>query len=100
MSNFQWDEVKNEKNKSKHGISFEHALDIFNDDNRLQSASDKNGERRYQTIGKAYKVVITVVYTIRDFAYRLISARTARKDEREKYLKKALTQQDDEYGRE
>lgn len=85
MSNLQWDEEKNRINESKHKMSFEQASEVFNDDNRLQFATDRNGERRYITVGKAYKVIITVVYTIRDFAYHLISARTARKDEREEY---------------
>lgn len=100
MQDLQWDEEKNRINETKHNISFEQAAEVFNDENRLQFATDRNGERRYITIGKAFKVIITVVYTIRDFAYRLISARTARKDEREKYLEKSLTQQDDEFGRE
>ena len=29
---FDWDENKNEINKKKHGISFEEAREVFNDD--------------------------------------------------------------------
>lgn len=100
MREFEWDENKNEKNKIKHKISFEDAKQVFEDDNRLQYAVEKNGERRYVTIGKAIKVIITVVYTIRNFTFRLISARPSRKDERERYIANSLIKQDDEYDKE
>lgn len=100
MREFEWDEAKNERNKTKHKISFENAKEVFKDKNRLQYAVERNGERRYITIGKAIKVIITVVYTIRNFAFRLISARPARKDERERYIENSLTKQDEEYDKE
>ena len=100
MREFEWDETKNEKNKTKHKVSFEDASKVFEDENRLQYAVDRNGERRYITIGKALKVIIMVVYTIRNFAFRLISARPARKDERESYIANSLIKQDDEYDKE
>ena len=31
--NFAWDENKNEINKKKHGLSFEEAREVFEDDN-------------------------------------------------------------------
>jgi len=100
MREFEWDETKNEKNKVKHKVSFENASKVFEDENRLQYAVDRDGERRYITIGKVLKVIITVVYTIRNFAFRLISARPARKDEREPYIANSLKKQDDEYDKE
>lgn len=33
---FEWDEDKNQKNLKKHGISFETAMLVFNDDYRLE----------------------------------------------------------------
>lgn len=100
MNEFEWDEHKNEKNKLKHKVSFEDAKKVFEDENRLQYVTERNDERRYMTIGKALKVILVVVYTIRNFAFRLISARPARKDERERYIAKSLIKQDDEYGKE
>ncbi|MEN0004408.1 MAG: BrnT family toxin [Bacteroidota bacterium] len=97
MNKFEWDQAKNERNKVKHKISFETAKHVFEDENRLQYAVERNGERRYITIGKVLKVIITVVYTIRNFAFRLISARASRKDERERYISNSLIKQDDEY---
>lgn len=54
-------------------------------------------ERRYLTIGKAFKVLMTVIYTVRNLAFRIISVRRSRKDEREAYLTNSLTKQDDEH---
>jgi uncharacterized DUF497 family protein len=46
-----------------------------------------------------FKVIILVVYTIRNFAFRLISARPARKDERESYIANSLSKKDDAYDK-
>lgn len=99
MKGFEWDEKKNQKNKEKHNLSFENASRVFEDENRLQYAVGTKGETRYITIGKVFKVIITVVYTIRNFAFRLISARPARKDERERYIVNSLRKQDEEYDK-
>ncbi|MFZ2897510.1 MAG: BrnT family toxin [Saprospiraceae bacterium] len=97
MKGFEWDENKNQKNKEKHNLSFEDASRVFEDKNRLQYAVESQDETRYITIGKVFKVIVTVVYTIRNFAFRLISARSARKDERERYIANSLIKQDKEY---
>ena len=34
--NFEWDESKSNSNKSKHGIDFETAKNIFLDENRIE----------------------------------------------------------------
>ena len=99
MKEFEWDESKNQKNKEKHNLSFEDASKVFDDENRLQYAVEYKDETRYITIGKVFKVIITVVYTIRNFAFRLISARSARKDEREHYIVTSLRKQDEEYDK-
>ena len=99
MKEFEWDENKNQKNKEKHNLSFEHASQVFEDENRLQYAVDSKDETRYITIGKVFKVIITVVYTIRNFVFRLISVRSARKDERERYIANSLRKQDEEYDK-
>lgn len=97
MKEFEWDENKNRKNQKKHNLSFEHSSKVFEDENRLQYTVESKGETRYITIGKVLKVIITVVYTIRNFAFRLISARPARKDERERYIANSLSKQDEAY---
>ena len=74
----EWDDAKNESNYRKHGIRFETAAYIFNDDKH----SDE--EDRYYTIGKVGDVMF-VVYTERGEVLRLISARYATKAEEELY---------------
>lgn len=96
MANFEWDENKNSRNKDKHGISFEDASDIFNDDSRIQFINESRGERRYIAIGKAFSVIMTVVYTTRNYVIRLISARRSRRDERVDYLTNKLSKNEEE----
>lgn len=97
MPDFEWDNNKNESNKKKHGLSFEQGSKVFDDSNRLQKISVRGTERRYLTIGKAFKVFVTVVYTVRNLAFRIISVRRSRKDERDAYLTNSLTKQNDKY---
>lgn len=84
---FEWDEIKNEKNKRNHGISFETAAFVFNDVNRIEiydALHSKINEDRYITIGKVRKIIY-VVYTEREDKIRIISARLAEKREKEIY---------------
>lgn len=85
---FEWDYFKNKTNFDKHGIDFNDAKVIFNDENRKTSLDlRKNyGENRYISVGKMFKTIITVVYTFRGEAIRIISARLANSIEREKYF--------------
>ncbi len=86
---FEWDENKNKKNIDKHGIDFNDALTIFDDDDRIEAIDDRNdyGEERLQVIGEAKPGVLMVAYTWRhsNTTRRLISARTASKNERAMY---------------
>ena len=83
---FEWDEEKNRINIAKHGISFETALYIFNDDRRIEiyDAEHSIDEDRYNTIGMVDDVLF-VVYTERKEKIRLISARAANALERSIY---------------
>ena len=88
---FEWDEVKNQKNQRKHGISFEVATLVFDDPLRIeQQERFVDGEERWQTIGMIHGVLLVLVaHTIRleddTEIIRLISARDATKAERRKY---------------
>ena len=88
---FEWDEVKNQKNQRKHGISFEVATLVFDDPLRIeQQESYVDGEERWQTIGMIHGVLLVLVaHTIRleddTEIIRLISARDATKAEIRKY---------------
>ncbi len=96
MPEFEWDETKNRSNQEKHKISFEDAADVFNDQGRINYKSDRDGETRFKTIGKAYQSIIVVIYTTRKLLVRIISARRARKEERREYLTNKLKNQGDE----
>jgi uncharacterized DUF497 family protein len=61
----------------------------------VQSLQRSHGESRYLAIGLYRGREITVVYTVRDEKIRLISARRARKNERELYWK---TQRSNRWG--
>ncbi|AEE51951.1 BrnT family toxin [Haliscomenobacter hydrossis] len=95
MPKFEWDDNKNESNQRKHKISFEDASDVFNDEDRLHYVVKRNDETRYVTIGKAFQVFVTVVYTMRELIIRIISARRSSKEERNEYLANKFSKSDD-----
>ncbi|MBO4460202.1 MAG: BrnT family toxin [Clostridiales bacterium] len=86
---FVWDHDKERKNISKHCIDFDTAVSVFNDNNRIEMYDEEHSadEDRFITIGMvgSLTIVVTVVYTYRDPAIRIISARTATKAESEVY---------------
>jgi len=82
--NVEWDEDKEQRNIEKHGISFVMASKIFLV-YRFERLSPRNNEERHLAIAKVDQLVIAVVYTMRGRNYRIISARKASKQERQKY---------------
>jgi len=82
----EWDENKNQINIQKHGISFETAALVFADDDRIEYYDKLHSidEDRYVVLG-CVQGVLYVVYTMRDDAARLISARMATSTERKIY---------------
>jgi uncharacterized DUF497 family protein len=86
---FEWDETKNRKNKTRHGIDFTAAIRVFSDPQRLE-ACDLNhdeDEERWKTIGMVAPAVLVVIYTERQDGevIRIISARQANEKERQEY---------------
>jgi uncharacterized protein len=84
---FEWDENKNQLNLLKHKIDFQTASGIFNDLNRIEWIDERSeyGEQRFITIGKLLNAIIIVVYTVRVQVIRIISARPAKRQERNLY---------------
>ena len=84
---FDWDEDKNAKNKEKHNIDFHFASKIFEDENRIEWEDRRHdyGEKRFITIGKIINSIVVVVYTLRKAVIRIISARPAKRKERDLY---------------
>lgn len=88
---FEWDNRKNVSNQDKHGISFKTAQLVFNDPYQL-SIQDRyvEGEERWQTIGEINGIAIVIVaHTFRERdgeeVIRVISARQATKQEKQRY---------------
>ena len=83
---FEWDDNKNLANIKKHGISFQIACLVFDDDNYIDIYDFRHSieEDRYIAIGVVNEV-LTVVYTERGENIRLISARLANDEERRIY---------------
>ena len=86
---FEWDSEKNRINIIKHGIDFETASRVFEDECRIEmyDKAHSDHEDRYVTIGMVKEVVcvLVVVYVERDGAIRLITARKATDRERRSY---------------
>lgn len=86
---FEWDDEKEKINIVKHGIDFTTAARVFKDENRLELYDETHSdtEDRYITIGiiDGIAYLVMVVYTEREEAIRLISARKATKQERRMY---------------
>lgn len=82
---FEWDDKKEKINIVKHGIDFSTAALVFQDENRIEFFDETHSllEDRYITIGEinGIAVIVMVVYTERENAIRLISARKATKRE-------------------
>ena len=85
--NFEWDEAKNRTNIAKHGLSFATACRIF--EGPVLTAIDDRfeyGEVRRNSIGAIDGgLLIAVTHTDRDGTTRIISARPAKRVERNSY---------------
>ncbi len=85
---FEWDEHKAERNKQKHGVSFDEAQTVFIDTLSVMKpdVDHSNTEERLVIIGTSHtNRVIVVSYTERGDRIRLISARKATRHERKQY---------------
>jgi uncharacterized DUF497 family protein len=59
---FDWDKAKNQSNRSKHGISFETAILIFDDPHVLSELERViDGEERWQSLGLVDGVLLILV---------------------------------------
>jgi uncharacterized DUF497 family protein len=81
---FGWDPKKRETNLRIHGIDFEDACGVL-DGHTFIRRSDRNDEVRYQIFGYIQGKEVAVACALRGTICWLISARRARRDERQKY---------------
>jgi len=78
---FEYDDKKSSANKIKHGIDFEEAKDIWNDEYRLEIGTKGLSEPRYLVIGVIDKNLWSAIITYRDGNIRIISVRRSRIEE-------------------
>jgi uncharacterized DUF497 family protein len=89
---FEWDDNKNRENRKKHGVSFEIAMEVFDDPFCLTN-QDRivEGEQRLWTLGRVEDLlkILVVVHTVMEQGdeevIRIISARKATPGERAFY---------------
>ena len=85
---FAWDVTKAKRNLAKHGVSFDDAKTVFDDDLFIVFADpDHSGEeKRFVIMGQSQRGRLLVVgYTERREAIRIISAREATRREQDEY---------------
>ncbi|HEX4158057.1 MAG TPA: BrnT family toxin [Rhizomicrobium sp.] len=91
---FEWDPRKAEINRSKHGVSFDEAMDVFRDPLAMSIFDEENSDQedRWVTLGettgaKLLLVVHTHVEMMGEDAVliRIISARRATRREENQY---------------
>lgn len=82
---FEWDSVKDEENRRKHGVSFYLAQEAFLDPNRVIARDlthSTRTEQRYYCFGKVAGGILTVRFTFRHNTIRLFGAGYWRKGKR------------------
>jgi uncharacterized protein len=84
---FKYDPDKSAANLAKHGIDFERAQALWDDDEKLTITTHpgRNGEARALVIGLIANKLWSAVVTLRGEAIRIISVRRSRDDEKELY---------------
>lgn len=89
MMAFKWDPNKAQSNLREHGVSFETARKVFDDDAVFDILDDSAEEERWKHVGRIGTAVFVVVYTERGDNIRIISARRAVRIEEEAYYQQA-----------
>jgi len=82
---YEYDANKSLSNKQKHGIDFEEAKLLWNDDKMVEIETSYEDESRFINIGIIATKFYTVVTTYRKNKIRIISVRRSRKKEIEIY---------------
>ena len=84
---YEWDQAKAKVNLRKHGVSFADAVLALEDPQSLTMADpDASGEQRFVSLGSDAKGrVLVTVFAPRGRRTRIISSRTASRNERRAY---------------
>jgi uncharacterized protein len=78
---FEYDPVKSQSNKLKHGIDFEEAQSLWSDVERVEIQAISTTEPRVMVIGKLQQKHWSAIVTYRNQIIRIISVRRSRDSE-------------------
>lgn len=87
---FEYDPNKSEINKNKHGIDFDEAQELWLDPQRIEIEARTVGESRKLMIAQLCDEIWALIFTMRENKIRIISARKARKNEKEIYYNRGI----------
>ena len=81
---FDWDPVKDQENREKHGVAFSMAQFAFADPRRViaEDLSHSSSEKRYYCFGRVGDGILTVRFTWREDVIRIFGAGYWRKGKR------------------
>ena len=82
---FEYSAIKSQSNKEKHGIDFDETQSLWDDPDRVVIPAKDLDEPRYLLIGMYDNTMWSVIFTYRKHKIRIISARRARRNEKEIY---------------
>jgi uncharacterized DUF497 family protein len=85
---FEWDRAKAERNRRKHGVTFDEAVTIFHDplSATFDDSDHSTGERRLITVGYSSRARLLIVSHVElSETIRIISARLATAAERKRH---------------
>ena len=82
---FEFDRAKSKANKEKHGIDFEEAQELWEDNKRVEGPGKTRGEQRFVVVGRTHNEIWTAVITYRHENIRIISVRRESKEEASLY---------------
>jgi uncharacterized DUF497 family protein len=83
--NYSWDAQKRAANLHKHGFDFADAFLVFEGDHLILPTHAGSDALRWMAIGRIEGIHVTLVYTEREDAIRVISMRRARHGERRQH---------------
>ena len=88
---FEWDGSKASANLAKHGVSFDEACSVFEDEHALLASDDAHSARedRFVLLGLTGRArLLVVVHCVRESesVLRIISARKATRREQDQYI--------------
>jgi hypothetical protein len=85
MAVFEFDPLKSEANRKKHGIDFVEAQALWNDPNLVEVPARTTDEPRYLVVGKIGERHWSGIIAYREDRIRIISVRRSRAEEVEIY---------------